>query len=109
MPTKSGKETTENRFYLCSREPDELTHRQWIELTRSHWAVENRNHFRRDASMGEDTTRSHHPKTLANLALLRSALLSLYSREGSDDWLPAKRERFAADPQQAFRLLKLRL
>jgi len=47
-------------------------------LIRGHWAgVEIRNHWRRDALWGEDRSRTRQPKALANMALLRSALLVL--------------------------------
>ncbi len=39
----------------------------------------NRNHWRRDVLMGEDRSRSRHPNLLANLALIRSALLPILS------------------------------
>lgn len=81
------------------------------EVRRSHWAgVENRNHSRRDSSLGEDATRCRHPNALANLALLHSVTLLLRSRDGSHaDWLPAKKERAAADPSSAKALISLRL
>jgi hypothetical protein len=107
---KTGKETQETRYYLSSQEPHERTLEQWIELSRSHWAgVESRNHWRRDASLGEDRTRLHHPTALINLALLRSTTLRLLSAYGSDEWLPAKKERLAADPIAALALIRQEL
>ncbi len=100
----------EDRYYLSSQEPGECTAEGWINLSRSHWAgVENRNHWRRDASLGEDSTRLHHGNALMNLALLRSVNLRLLSGENSDDWLPAKKERLAADPASALALLRAKL
>ena len=43
-----------------------------------------------------------------NLALLRSVNLRLLSSENSDDWLPAKKERLAANPASALALLRLK-
>ena len=75
---KTGKTTTETRFYLSSLEPAERTSEQWQELIRGHWAgVEIRNHCRRDSLLGEDRSRTRNPRALANLALLRNALLAL--------------------------------
>nr|WP_020494406.1 DDE transposase family protein [Verrucomicrobium sp. 3C] len=49
-------------------------------MIREHWGgIEIRNHWRRDVLMGEDRSRSRQPNLLANLALIRNALLSLLS------------------------------
>jgi predicted transposase YbfD/YdcC len=77
---KSGRQSIEDRYYLSSQDQRERTPEDWINLSRSHWAgVENRNHWRRDASLGEDLTRLHNPVALINLALLRSVTLRLLS------------------------------
>ena len=108
---KTGQQSQEDRFYLSSQRWKDRTPENWINLSRSHWAgVENRNHYRRDATLGEDATRCRNPNALANLALLRSATLLLHSRDGSQEqWLPGKRERVAADPCSAKTLISLRL
>jgi len=107
---KTGKSSVENRYYLASQEKEERTPENWINLSRSHWAgVENRNHWRRDASLGEDTTRSANPVILVNLALLRSVNLRLLSATGTDDWLPAQKELLAANPAAAIALIRTKL
>lgn len=107
---KSGQSTEENRYYLSSQQPQERTSEAWINLSRDHWAgVENRNHWRRDASLGEDRTRLRNPNALINLALLRSVNLRLLSSSGSEEWLPAQKERLAADPLSALALLRAHL
>ena len=108
---KTGHQSQEDRFYLSSQPWKERSPENWINLSRSHWAgVENRNHYRRDASLGEDATRCRNPNALANLALLRSVTLLLHSRDGShQEWLPEKKERVAADPSFAKTLISLRL
>jgi hypothetical protein len=107
---KSGSTSLEDRYYLSSQEPGQRIPEGWIDLSRSHWAgVENRNHWRRDASLGEDRTRLRNPRALANLALLRGVNLRLLSADGSDDWLPARKERLAANPASALALLRKRL
>lgn len=108
---KTGHQSQEDRFYLSSQLWKDRTPANWINLSRSHWAgVENRNHYRRDASLGEDATRCRHPNLLANLALLRSVTLLLHSRDSSpEQWLPAKRERVTANPSSAKSLISLRL
>ena len=108
---KTGQQSQEDRFYLSSQRWKDRTPENWINLSRSHWAgVENRNHYRRDATLGEDATRCRNPNALANLALLRRSSLLVHSRDGSQEqWLPGKRERVAADPYSAKSLISLRL
>ena len=75
---KSGQTSEEDRYYLSSQESRERTPEEWINLSRSHWAgVENRNHWRRDATLGEDRSRLGNARALTNLALLRSVNLRL--------------------------------
>jgi predicted transposase YbfD/YdcC len=107
---KSGRQSIEDRYYLSSQDQSERTPEDWINLSRSHWAgVENRNHWRRDASLGEDRTRLRNPTALINLALLRSVTLRLLSTERDDDWLPAHKERLCAHPTLTLALLRGKL
>jgi hypothetical protein len=71
--------------------------------------VENRNHWRRDASLGEDRTRLRNAKALVNLALLRSVNLRLLASTDSEEYLPAQKERLAADPAATLTLVKANL
>ena len=121
---KTGKTTTETRFYLSSLEPAERTSEQWQELIRGHWAgVEIRNHWRRDTFWGEDGSRTRKPNALGNLALLRSALLALLSvpeghyqvkldasaRERFTVWMDTYAQRLGSfSPDQERRLEDLR-
>jgi predicted transposase YbfD/YdcC len=103
---KTGHTTTESRFYLASCRPDEYRDEQWLELIRGHWGgVEVRNHWRRDALMGEDRSRSRHPNLLANLALIRSALLALLAEHHPGQPLPQIRERLHSHPRRCLDLL----
>jgi predicted transposase YbfD/YdcC len=104
--TKTGKHTTETRFYLSSLLPEERSAPQWHGLIRGHWAgVEIRNHWRRDALWGEDGSRTRKPTALANLALIRSALLELLAQQHPGASLPPLMETFAKDPRAAFQLI----
>src|ERR1700751_24033 len=104
---KSARTSTETRYYLSSLEGEEHTPPQWLELVRGHWAGgENRNHWRRDACLGEDRTRSRNPPGLINLALLRSATLLLLNHGYPGRPLPALNEAFAVNPALAWRLIR---
>lgn len=103
---KTGQTSTESRYYLSSREAGDHSAAQWLGLIRGHWGgVENRNHWRRDAVMGEDGSRSRNATLLANLALLRNVLLHVLARELETQSLPQLRERLHSRPARSLNLL----
>lgn len=103
---KTRQTSTETRYYLSRREPEDHTPAQWLGLIRGHWGgVEVRNHWRRDAVMGEDGSRSRNPNLLANLALLRSALLAVLPSELATQSFPEIHERYHAHPARALAFL----
>ena len=106
---KTGQTTTETRYYLSSVEPAERTPEHWQAAIRGDWAgVEIRNHWRRDAIWGEDRSRTRNATALANLALLRNALLALLPEHYPDVPLPQIRERLHSAPAAALRVLRTR-
>lgn len=103
---KTGTTTTESRYYLASAPPDQYCPAQWLELIRGHWGgVEIRNHWRRDVLMGEDGSRSRQAHLLANLALIRSALLHVLADSLEKQSLPALRERLHSRPRDCLALI----
>jgi predicted transposase YbfD/YdcC len=103
---KSGNSTTESRYYLSSAPAQDYTPWQWLDLIRGHWGgVEVRNHWRRDALMGEDGSRSRHGRLLANVALIRNALLQVLSDALEKQSLPQLRERLHSHPGRCLALL----
>ncbi len=86
---RDGTESNEQRAYASSFAPDEQRPAQLLKLIRGHWGgVEIRNHWRRDACWREDQTRTRNVNALANLALLRSALLRVCTDHWPDLSLP---------------------
>jgi predicted transposase YbfD/YdcC len=103
---KKNTTTRESRYYLSSAGPEEYQPEQWLNLIRGHWGgVENRNHWRRDALMGEDRSRSRHPNLLANLALMRNTLLESLSEHLQGQSFPEVRERLQSRPGQCLAIL----
>jgi predicted transposase YbfD/YdcC len=103
---KTGQTSTESRYYLSSREAVEHTPAQWLGLIWGHWGgVENRNHWRRDALMGEDGSRSRNATLLANLALLRNVLLGVMTAALGEQSLPQMREQLHSRPARCLTLL----
>ena len=105
---KTGTTTTESRYYLSSAPPQQHRPEQWLELIRGHWGgVEIRNHWRRDALMGEDRSRSRNANLLANLALIRNALLQLLSEHTQEQSLPEFRESLGSRPGRCMALITI--
>ena len=103
---KSNQTSTEPHYYLSSAPPEQYRPPQWLGLIRGHWAgVEIRNHWRRDVLFGEDGSRSRNPNLLANLALIRSALLALLAEHFPDTASPAVIEQLARNTNQALKIL----
>jgi predicted transposase YbfD/YdcC len=103
---KTGQTSAESRYYLSSSLAADYSDPQWLELIRGHWGgVEIRNHWRRDALMGEDRSRSRNPNLLANLALLRSALLALLAEIHPNHSLPQIREGLHSHAHHCLNLL----
>ena len=75
-----------------------------LSVIRDHWAIENRLHWRRDVTLGEDAcqTRTGSPPSL--LAQLNSTVLSLMDRIGVRN-VPRQMRYFDAHPEQALALV----
>jgi predicted transposase YbfD/YdcC len=101
---KTGVTTNESRYYLSSALPQQYQPQGWLGLIRGHWGgVEIRNHWRRDALMGEDRSRSRNTNLLANVALIRNALLQILSEQ--EQSLPKLRENLHSRPGQCLALI----
>lgn len=104
---KTGLTTTQSHYYLSSAYPEHYRPEQWLSLIRGHWGgVEIRNHWRRDALLGEDRSRSRKPNLLANLALIRNALLCLLAHQCPEQPLPQVLERLHSRPGQCLHILR---
>ena len=60
---------------------DEASPQRLLELVREYWAIEIKQHYRRDHTQREDHCLVRHPVTARNLSLLRSAAIFLYERQ----------------------------
>jgi predicted transposase YbfD/YdcC len=70
------KPKSHTRFFLSSLAAQEKA--RATNAVRQHWSVENRNHYKRDASAWqEDRHRHRKPNAALNLALTRNVLLAL--------------------------------
>lgn len=105
--TRNGKPFHETRYYISNRPHDTHSLEQWLRHVRNHWAgVENRHHWRKDACLREDHTRSRNPNVVGALALLRSALFAIHQPHHEYyGGLNGFTEAVAADSCFAFRLI----
>lgn len=104
---KTGKISNETRYYLSSHHKDHFSPEQWTNLIRGHWGgVEIRNHWRRDAIMGEDKSRTRNPNALANLALIRSAIFAILPNHFPVSPLKLILESFQKKPFDSFHIIK---
>jgi hypothetical protein len=102
----TGATSTESRYYLSSALPEQYTRAGWLQLICGHWAgVEIRNHWRRDVLMGEDRSRSRNANLLANLALIRNALLHGLAQQFENNSQPEIRERLQSNPDRCLALI----
>jgi len=93
-------------YYLSSLSAKSMRPEQWLERIRGHWGgIEIRNHWRKDACLLEDKTRSRNPNTVAAMAMLRNCLLIFLSEDKHTSNINAFTEVIAADSDKAFEML----
>jgi predicted transposase YbfD/YdcC len=103
---KTNQSTTESHYYLSSALPEQYRPPQWLALIRGHWAgVEVRNQWRRDVLFREDGSRSSNPNLLANMALIRNALLAILAEHFPEITGPEVIEQLSRNPNQSFRIV----
>ena len=74
--------------------------KRMAQLIRAHWAVENRLHWRRDATLGEDRCGVRFPPVAQMLAVLNTVVLSLMDVHQVKN-VARQRRRFASHPDEA--------
>jgi predicted transposase YbfD/YdcC len=79
---KSGKVTREVSYALTSLAPSRAGAAMLEALWRGHWTIENRLHYVRDVSFGEDRGHAAAGATAHVLASVRNALLYLFRQAG---------------------------
>ena len=106
--TKKKAAAWEDAYYLSSQAADTRTPAHWLQTIRDHWAgVEIRNHWRKDACLFEDKTRSRKANLVACLILLRNLVLHCYvEHQATYGSLPAFIEAVAARPAFALAMVR---
>ena len=103
-----AEESRETVFVITSLPPQRAGAATLLRLVRQHWEIENRLHWVRDVSLGEDASRIRRGEAPQILSALRNLVLALLRSEGVQNIAAAFRER-AADAEKAVRRLRLPL
>lgn len=102
--TKAGSTSTEVVYLITTLTASQASPARLLDLNRGHWSIENRSHYVRDVSFGEDRSRLRTGQAPQVLAAFRNLAITLIHRFGSSH-ITATRRHFASCPQQALALL----
>jgi predicted transposase YbfD/YdcC len=100
--TRGGRKTVEVVYLITSSDADPATLAAW---TRSHWEIENRLHWVRDVTYGEDNSLVRTGNAPRVMASLRSLAISVLRLDGHANIAAANRHH-ARDPQRTLILLQ---
>jgi predicted transposase YbfD/YdcC len=103
---RKGQRTQEVRYAITSVATASAA--QLLHLVRGHWGIENRLHYVRDVTLGEDASRIRTRAAPQVIAALRNAVLGLLRQQGWDNIAAALRH-YGWQPTAALRLLGLSL
>jgi predicted transposase YbfD/YdcC len=88
---RDGKRTAETRYFVTSV-PRELAGAEaLLSWARGHWTIENRSHYVRDVSMGEDASRIRKRSGPEVMAALRNLAIGLMRSAGAKNIAEAMR------------------
>lgn len=79
---KTGLVARETHYGITSLRFQEVSAEHLELLWRRHWTIENRDHYVRDVTLGEDACQLHTGHSAHALATLRNAILSLFRWKG---------------------------
>jgi predicted transposase YbfD/YdcC len=102
--TRTGHHEIEVTYGLTSLPRTLAGPTQLAQIWRAHWTIENRLHYVRDETLGEDRCQVHTGTAPQALAAIRNAVLSLLRFHGWSNIAAATR-CYAADPLRALRLI----
>lgn len=75
--TVQGVTTRETVYGITSLSVEEADAARLLELTRGHWGIENRLHYKRDVTLGEDASRIRQEGAPQIMAALRNSIVHL--------------------------------
>ena len=110
---KTGKVREETVYGITSLTPEEASPSRLLELVRCHWHIENKSHWVRDVTFGEDGSQVRCGNAPQVMAALRNTAIGLTRSVGKTNiaaaWSPRTRGEFAAQPGMALELVGIRM
>jgi predicted transposase YbfD/YdcC len=100
----ADKMEEETVYGISSLSPQQANAERLLALVRGHWGIENRLHWVRDVTLGEDACRVRSGDAAQVLAGLRNAVVHLLEKVTAPSKAAATRY-FAVRPQEAFPLV----
>lgn len=99
-----GIESVEVAYFITSLGRDRAGAARLLQLIRAHWHIENRLHYVRDVTLGEDACRASRGAAPEVMAALRNTVVHLLESGRKPNKAAATR-RMAAKPEEAIRLI----
>jgi predicted transposase YbfD/YdcC len=101
---EKGRATIEVQFAVCSLSPERADAAILLNRWRGHWGIENRLHWVRDVSFGEDKCQVKTGHAPQNLAAFRNAAIGLLRQAGVMEIAVALRD-FCYRPRKLLQFL----
>lgn len=102
--TGEQKRSTEVAYGITSLSREQADAKQLLAYNRGHWGIENRLHYVRDQTFGEDASRIRKDNGPIVMATARNTAIALCRRNNTPN-LAASRRDFAWNPQRNFTML----
>ena len=99
---RNGKTTREVRYFITSVPRPQANAALLLQWVRGHWSIENRTHYVRDVTMGEDASRVRKGNGPQVLAALRNAAIGLQRLWGATASIAETLRRNAAQVTELF-------
>lgn len=90
--TTTGKRTRQTVYLITSLTSTQASPERLARLARSHWLIENRLHYVRDVTFGEDASQIRTGHGPENMATIRSLAINLFRTAGFDNIAAAIRD-----------------
>ena len=94
-------------YGITSLSREAASPRRLLKLNRGHWGIENRLHYRRDVTLGEDASRIRKGNAAQVMAVLRNIIIFLLPRSGQKS-LPAAILHYMCHPTKALEVMSSR-
>ena len=101
---KTGQTRHEITYGITSLSAEQASPEQLLKMLRSYWGIENGLHYRRDVTLQEDQTRFTKDSAAHIMSIINNIILALIAKSGYS-FVPSARRYFAANLEDAFRLL----